>query len=88
MVEFPIQPIRVSIFGGNVKHSMADSPLQSQITADAAKAKATNVAGTQVNRRDLTELIETDRFLASNDGVKKVKHRGLRFNKISPPGTV
>lgn len=47
-------------------------------------AKAAGDAGS-VEQHKLTEQIEVDRYLASKEAAKS-KRRGLRFNKLIPPG--
>lgn len=47
-------------------------------------AKAAGDAGS-VEQHKLSEQIEADRYLASKDAAK-TKSRGLRFNKLAPPG--
>lgn len=47
-------------------------------------AKASGDAGS-VEQHKLDEQIEADRYLAGKDAVQS-KQRGLRFNKLVPPG--
>ena len=47
-------------------------------------AKASGDAGS-VEQHKLTDQIEADKYLASKDAAKS-KSRGLRFNKLVPPG--
>jgi hypothetical protein len=47
-------------------------------------AKASGDAGS-VEQHKLAEQIEADRYLASKEAAKKPT-RGLRFNKLVPPG--
>lgn len=47
-------------------------------------AKAAGDAGS-VEQHPLPDQIEADRYLASKDAAKS-KQRGLRFNKLVPPG--
>lgn len=47
-------------------------------------AKVQGDAGS-VEQHPLPEQIEADKYLASKEAAKK-KDRGLRFNKIVPPG--
>lgn len=47
-------------------------------------AKASGDAGS-VEQHPLTEQIEADRYLASKEAAQS-KKRGLRFNKLVPPG--
>lgn len=47
-------------------------------------AKASGDAGA-VEQHSLPDQIETDRYLAAKKAAQQ-KHRGLRFNKLVPPG--
>ncbi len=47
-------------------------------------AKATSDAGS-VEQHPLPDQIEADKYLASKEAAKS-KNRGLRFNKLVPPG--
>ena len=47
-------------------------------------AKASGDAGS-VEQHPLVEQIEADRYLAAKEAADK-KRRGLRFNKLVPPG--
>lgn len=47
-------------------------------------AKASGDAGS-VEQHPLTDQIEVDRYLSSKDAAQS-KKRGLRFNKLVPPG--
>ena len=47
-------------------------------------AKASTDAGS-AEQHPLTEQIEADRYLASKEAAQ-TKKRGLRFNKLVPPG--
>lgn len=49
-------------------------------------AKAAGDAGS-VEQHKLPDQIEVDKYLASKEAVKS-KARGLRFNKLVPPGSV
>ncbi len=60
--------------------------LQDKIQENAAgPAKVSGDAGS-VEQHSLADQIAADRYLAAKDAAKK-KRRGLRFNKIVPPGT-
>ncbi len=60
--------------------------LQDKIQENAAgPAKVSGDAGS-VEQHALADQIAADRYLAAKDAAKK-KRRGLRFNKIAPPGT-
>jgi hypothetical protein len=48
-------------------------------------AKASGDAGS-VEQHKLAEQIEADKYLAAKKGVKQPR-RGLRFNKLIPPGS-
>lgn len=63
---------------------MADD-LQDKIRENAeGPAKAAGDAGS-IEQHKLTDQIEADRYLRSKEAAKS-KHRGLRFNKVVPPG--
>ena len=63
---------------------MADD-LQDKIRENAeGPAKAAGDAGS-VEQHKLTEQIEADKYLSSKEAAKS-KTRGLRFNKLVPPG--
>jgi len=60
--------------------------LQETIRESAkAPAKASGDAGS-VEQHNLTEQIAADKYLSSKDAVTQ-KNRGLRFNKLVPPGS-
>jgi hypothetical protein len=60
--------------------------LQDTIQENAVgPAKVSGDAGS-VEQHNLADQIAADRYLAAKDAAKK-KRRGLRFNKIVPPGT-
>ncbi len=64
---------------------MADD-LKENIRENAqGPAKVAGDAGS-VEQHKLAEQIEADKYLASKEAAK-TKHRGLRFNKLVPPGT-
>ena len=48
-------------------------------------AKVSGDAGS-VEQHPLTEQIEADKYLAAKEAAQR-KQRGLRFNKLVPPGT-
>ncbi len=63
---------------------MADD-LEDTIRQNAqGPAKAAGDAGS-VEQHKLTEQIEADKYLASKEAATS-KRRGLRFNKLVPPG--
>jgi len=55
-------------------------------TAAATPAEVTTDEG-NVKERPLDELIQADQYLQGKSAATK-KHRGLRFTKLVPPGTV
>ncbi len=64
-----------------------ESQLNDQIRNNASgPAKASGDAGS-IEQHKLSEQIAADKHLASKDAVNH-KSRGLRFNKLVPPGTV
>lgn len=63
---------------------MADDLTDSIRENAQAPAKASGDAGS-VEQHKLSEQIEADRYLASKEAAKS-KSRGLRFNKLIPPG--
>lgn len=40
----------------------------------------------EVEAHDLTQIVEADKYLAAKAAVQG-KHRGLRINRLLPPGT-
>jgi len=61
-------------------------PLDDAINKNAAgPAQVSSDAGS-VTQHKLTDQIKTDRYLESKKAAR-LKHRGLRFNKLVPPGT-
>lgn len=62
---------------------MAD--LTPTIEESAAKAKSVVIDGQQIERQSLRELIDADRYLKGAEATRQ-PHRGIRFNKLSPPG--
>ncbi|MEQ8785123.1 MAG: hypothetical protein RIC55_02455 [Pirellulaceae bacterium] len=62
-------------------------PLDDTIRQNATgPAKAAGDAGS-VEQHKLADQIAVDRYLESKEAAKS-KKRGLRFNKLVPPGTV
>lgn len=57
------------------------------IAANAAKAKRVTVDGQTTERRDMADELQGRRAAAADTGVTR-KHRGLRFNKLKPPGSI
>ena len=65
-------------------YAVADE-LDDEIRTNAeGPAKVSGDAGS-VEQHKLTEQIEADRYLRSKEAAKS-KTRGLRFNKLVPPG--
>jgi hypothetical protein len=59
-----------------------------QTIEDAAKnPKAVAVDGTRVDAQSVDDLIKADQHLAGKEALKNSLRRGLRFNKLVPPGT-
>ncbi len=64
---------------------MADN-IEDSIRQNAqGPAQVSSDAGS-VQQHSLNEQIAADRYLAGKEAIEKSKHRGLRFNKIVPPG--
>ncbi len=61
--------------------------LQQKIEENATGPKLVTGDEATVQAHDPAQQIEAARFLSSSQAVKQPK-RGLRFNKISPPGAV
>lgn len=65
---------------------MADE-ITSEDIVDAALAPASvSVDGNTVNARPVAELTEAQNRTASESAVSSRTNRGIRFNKIVPPG--
>jgi len=74
------------ISGGTVSTPLPEDDSDAiDIEAAAVSARQVQVDGMMVTERTVSELIEADRYLKSRDAVSST-HRGLRFNKLSPPG--
>lgn len=55
----------------------------------AQQPKRVRTDAGEVEAHDLREQIEADKYLAAKAAASSTnKHRGLRFNKIVPPGTI
>jgi hypothetical protein len=66
--------------------SMADPNDLSDAIRDAANApRRTKVKSTEVEERDIADLIAAERHLANKAAANR-NHQGLRFTKIIPPG--
>ena len=42
----------------------------------------------EVESQDISKQIEADKYLAAKAAMSASKSRGLRFNKLIPPGTI
>jgi len=60
--------------------------LDSTIEEAAAAPKSAKGDQGEMEAHPLKDLVEVDRYLASNRAVAKV-HKGMRFNQLKPPGT-
>ncbi len=64
---------------------MAD--LDDTIESTAKGPKSVSTDGTRVEAQDVDDLIKADQHLKGKEGVASTRHRGIRFSKLSPPGT-
>ena len=64
---------------------MADE-LQDKIRENAAGPKKAAGDAGSVEQHGLQEQVEADRYLKNQQATQR-KNRGLRFNKLVPPGT-
>jgi len=60
--------------------------LSNVIRRNAEKPTQVSVDNVNVTQHNLRDLIEADRYLIMKTEIEKPK-RGLRFNKLVPPGT-
>jgi len=60
--------------------------LEAKILENAQGPASVSGDAGSVQQHNLSEQIEVDRYLASKKAAKS-KYRGLRFNKLVPPGT-
>lgn len=59
------------------------------IRTTAAGPKRVRTDAGEVESQSIAEQIEADKYLAAKAAANATnKHRGLRFNKIIPPGTI
>jgi hypothetical protein len=63
------------------------SDLGDKIESAASGPKTVKADGVEVTSHDLDKLIQADKHLAGKEAVAK-PNRGLRFNKLVPPGSV
>lgn len=61
--------------------------LNCTIVTTATGPKSVSVDGTKIDAQSIYELVKADQHLAAKDGVAVSRHRGIRFSKITPPGT-
>jgi len=66
---------------------MADSDLTDAIRDNAAGPQSASGDEGSIRQHPLKDQIEADRYLASKTAASR-PHRGLRFTKLNPPGTV
>jgi hypothetical protein len=63
--------------------------LASKIDTVAQGPASVRTDAGEVTAQSIPDMIEADKYLASRNAVGAGNtHRGLRFNKIIPPGTV
>lgn len=65
--------------------------LRQKIEETAAGPKRVRTDAGEVEAQDLRFMIEADKYLSGKAAVSQSstrKNRGLRFNKIIPPGTI
>jgi hypothetical protein len=60
--------------------------LTDDIETAAAKPKSVVIDGNTVTAHSLPELVQADKHLKADDSVNTQTNRGLRFNKLVPPG--
>lgn len=60
--------------------------LDEVIQSVASGPKSVSTDGTTVQAQDIDSLIKADKHLANKKAIAK-SNRGIRFNKIVPPGT-
>jgi hypothetical protein len=59
------------------------------IRTTAAGPKRVRTDAGEVESQSIAEQIEADKYLAAKAAASSAnKHRGLRFNRIIPPGTI
>ena len=59
--------------------------LENSIAENAASPKKASGDGVSVEQHPLADQIEADRYLAAKNAMKS-GDKGLRFNKLVPPG--
>jgi len=63
------------------------SSISDSIQSVATGPKSVSVDGTKVDAQSIDDLVKADQHLAAKEGVASTRHRGLRFSKLTPPGT-
>ena len=65
--------------------------LRTQIDTTAQNPKRVRTDAGEVESQDLKDMIDADKYLSGKDAVTSSitrKNRGLRFNKLIPPGSI
>ena len=62
--------------------------LATAIETSAAGPAQASADGQSVTQHNLKDLIEADKYLAQKSAATTNKRFGMRFAKLSPPGTV
>ena len=62
--------------------------IASKIQETAENPKRVRTDAGEVEAQDLAALIEADKYLKAKNAVSAGTNRGLRFNKLVPPGTI
>ena len=65
--------------------------LRTQIDTTAQNPKKVRTDAGEVETQNLKDMIEADKYLSGKDAVTSSstrKNRGLRFNKLIPPGSI
>ena len=68
---------------------MSSDEVSNKLAEAAVGPKRVRTDAGEVEAHDLVDIIEADKYLAAKAAAAGTnKHRGLRFNKIIPPGTI
>lgn len=65
--------------------------IRTQIDSTASNPKRVRTDAGEVESQNLKDMIEADKYLSGKDAVTSSstrKNRGLRFNKLIPPGSI
>ena len=65
---------------------MADEITPENIVDAALSPQSATVDGNSATARPIAEIIEADRYTSGKQAVGQRTNRGIRFNKIVPPG--